>query len=257
MAQNAFGFPDPRINDVSIDRAFGAPLQANGNLTYLEFLAVVKALWENIHPEVPLKPDHGGAYATYPAVIYGLEIRKAHTTEPKPRNRPTVQNDRMVFGQRFQNVVSFTIVTKADRASTASTQDDGKYVGAEVADALAEIFEDFMLEYTPVFKRLGASEFVYARRLADSTETRSNIDVCKRTITYMLTTEKLIQTSVSVIDKIAIDIRTAMSYEAGLITSPQEILANKATPDYSDTPVQIVDLYSATPSVSGYFPYAI
>jgi hypothetical protein len=48
-----------------------------------------------------------------------------------------------------------------------------------------------------------------------------------------------------------------MSYEAGLITTPQEILFNKSTPDYSDTPVQIVDLYSATPSASGNFPYAI
>ncbi len=73
----------------------------------------------------------------------------------------------------------------------------------------------------------------------------------------MLTTEKLIQTSVSVIEKVAIDVRTAMSHEASLITSPQEILYNKSTPDYSDTPIEIVDLYSATPSLSGYFPYAI
>ena len=241
MAQNAFGFPEARINDVSIDRAFGPPLQANGNLTYLEFLAVVKALWENIHPDIPLKPDHGGSYAVYPSIVYSLEIRKPHTVEPKPRSRQVVQNDYMVFGQRFQNVVSFTIVTKADRASTV---DESKYIGAEVADALAEVFEDFMLEYTPVFKRLGASEFVYARRLADTTETRDNIDICKRAITYLLTTEKLIQTSVSVIEKIAIDIRTAMSYENSLILNPFD----KSTPDYTDTEIGIIDLYqSATP----------
>jgi hypothetical protein len=245
MAQNAFGFPEARINDISIDRAFGPPLQANGNLTYLEFLAVVKALWENVHPDIPLKPNHGGAYSTYPCIVYGLEIRKPHTVEPKPRSRQVIQNDYMVFGQRFQNVVSFTIVTKADRASTASTLDEGRYIGSEVADALAEIFEDFMLEYTPVFKRLGASEFVYARRLADTTETRNNIDVCKRSITYLLTTEKLIQTSVAVIEKIAIDIRTAMSYESNLILNPFD----KSTPDYSNTTVGVVDLYqSATPN---------
>jgi hypothetical protein len=257
MAQNAFGFPEPRINDVSINRAFGAPLQAAGNLSYLEFIAVVKLLWENIHPDIPIKPNHGGSYASFPAIIYGLEIRKPHTIEPKPRSRQVVENDYMIFGQRFQNVVSFSIITKADKASSESNLGDGRYVGAEVADALAEVFEDFMLEYTPVFKRLGASELVYARRLADAEESRSNIDVIKRTITYLLTTEKLIQTSVSTIEKVAIDVRTAMAYEASLITSRQEELFNKSTPDYSDTPIEIVDLYSATPSLSGYFPYAI
>jgi hypothetical protein len=257
MAQNAFGFPEPRINDVSVNRAFGAPLQAAGNLSYLEFIAVVKLLWENIHPDIPIKPNHGGSYASFPAIIYGLEIRKPHTVEPKPRSRQVVENDYMIFGQRFQNVVSFSIITKADKASSESNLGDGRYVGAEVADALAEVFEDFMLEYTPVFKRLGASELVYARRLADAEESRSNIDVIKRTITYLLTTEKLIQTSVSTIEKVAIDVRTAMAYEASLITSRQEELFNKSTPDYTDTPIEIVDLYSATPSLSGYFPYAI
>jgi hypothetical protein len=257
MAQNAFGFPEPRINDVSVNRAFGAPLQAAGNLSYLEFIAVVKLLWENIHPDIPIKPNHGVSYASFPAIIYGLEIRKPHTVEPKPRSRQVVENDYMIFGQRFQNVVSFSVITKADKASSESNLGDGRYVGAEVADALAEVFEDFMLEYTPVFKRLGASELVYARRLADAEESRSNIDVIKRTITYLLTTEKLIQTSVSTIEKVAIDVRTAMAYEASLITSRQEELFNKSTPDYTDTPIEIVDLYSATPSLSGYFPYAI
>ena len=257
MAQNAFGFPEPRINDVSINRAFGAPLQAAGNLSYLDFIAVVKLLWENIHPDIPVKPNHGGSYASFPAIIYGLEIRKPHTVEPKPRSRQVVENDHMIFGQRFQNVVSFTIITKADRASSESNLGEGRYVGAEVADALAEVFEDFMLEYTPVFKRLGASELVYARRLADSEETRSNIDIIKRTVTYLLTTEKLIQTSVSVIEKVALDVRTAMSYETNLIISRQEELFNKSTPDYNNTPILIVDLNSATPAVSASLPYPI
>ena len=54
MAQNAFGFPLPSTNEVSIDRAFGPPLQAAGNLTYLEFISVVKLLWENLHPDIPI-----------------------------------------------------------------------------------------------------------------------------------------------------------------------------------------------------------
>lgn len=244
MAQNAFGFPEPRVGDVSIDRAFGPPLQAAGNLTYIEFISAVKLLWENIHPDIPFVANHGGQYSVYPSIVYGLELRKAHTTEPKPRSRQVVERDRMVFGQRFQNVVSFTIVAKASRGGSASNIDDGRYVGAEVADALAEVFEDFMLEYTPVFKRLGASEFVYARRLADAQETRDNIDIIKRTITYLLTTEKLIATSVSVIEKIAIDVRRYIAHESSLIPDP----FHPATPNYEDVTVNIVDLYqSATP----------
>ena len=150
----------------------------------------------------------------------------------------------MVFGQRFQNVVSFTITTKVMGGATKTPE--SRYDGAEVADSLAEIFEDFMLEYTPVFKRLGASEFVYARRLADAEENKGNTDIVKRTVTYMLTTEKLIATSVGVIDKIAIDVRTYMAYEKELVQESLE----KSTPDFTGTEVSIIDLYqSSTPNV--------
>jgi len=245
MAQNAFGFPLPSVNEVSIDRAFGPPLQAAGNLNYLEFISVVKLLWENLHPDIPIVPTQPADYATYPCIVYGLELRKAHTVEPKPRSRNIVEKDVMVFGQRFQNVVAFTICNKmmggASKSAGSSRSD-----GADVADALAEVFEDFMLEYTPVFKRLGASEFVYARRLADSEENKSNTDIVKRTITYMLTTEKLIVTSVAQIEKIAIDIRTYMAYEKDLIKEPLE---DSSTPNYSDVELNVVDLYqSATPN---------
>ena len=112
MAQNAFGFPIPSINEVSMNRAFGPPLQAAGNLTYIEFIAVVKLLWENIHPDIPIVPTQPAQYSVYPCVVYGLELRKAYTTEPKPRNRVVQDNSVMVYGQRFQNVVSFTVCTK-------------------------------------------------------------------------------------------------------------------------------------------------
>lgn len=243
MAQNAFGFPIPSINEVSIDRAFGAPLQAAGNLTYIEFISVVKMLWENLHPDIPIVPTQPAQYAVYPCIVYGLELRKAHTTEPKPRSRQVESRDKMVFGQRFQNVVSFTISTKV----MGGSDENGRYDGAEVADALAELFEDFMLEYTPVFKRLGASEFVYARRLADSEENKGNTDIVKRTVTYMLTTEKLIVTSVGLIEKIAIDVRTYMAYEKNLIFDPDD----GGTPNFDGTEVNIIDLYqSATPNLN-------
>jgi hypothetical protein len=245
MAQNAFRFPVTGLNEINNDRIFGPPLQASGNLTYLEFISVVKALWENAYPDIKLHPTAGGQYAEYPVIVYGLELKKAHTVEPKPRSRNTqAYNNIMVFGQRFQNVVSFTIMTKADQA-TSRTDLEKRYSGAMVADNLAEIFEDFMLEHTPVFKRLGAAELVYSRRLSDAEINRDNTDVIKRTITYMLTTEKLIATTVDNIEKIAIDVRRYMAYEKSITDEYSNALA---TPNYEDVEIQIIDLFqTATP----------
>jgi hypothetical protein len=244
MTQNVIGFPSGNRNDVSFDRVFGEPLQASGNLSYLEFIAVVKSLWENAYPDIKIKPTQSGSYADYPVIVYGLELRKAHTSEPKPRTRTTQTNkDVVVFGQRFQNIVSFTVITEANAGAKQGSA--ARYSGPEVADNIMEIFEDFMLEHTPVFKRLGASEFVYSRRLSDSEENRDSTDICKRTVTYMLTTEKLFAQNVDQIESIVLDVRRYMSYEQSIWDSAQE----GATPDFAGTEVNIIDLYqSSTPN---------
>jgi hypothetical protein len=241
MPQNAFGFPGINENDVITNRMYtGEPLQAAGNLTYIEFMALVKALWENAYPQIPVEPEAGGQYASYPVITYNLELKRTHTVEPKPRTRymPRDSNE-MIFGQRFQNVISFNVYTRANKADIPDDENPG-YSGAEAADRIIEVFEDFMLEHTPVFKRLGASEFIYSRRMADSKSTRSSVDVCKRTVTYMLTTEKLILTSVGKIEQIAIDIRRYMATEVENTI--------QATPNYPNTTVNLIDLYqSSTP----------
>ena len=244
MPQNQIRFPSSNINEIDYNRMFGAPLQAQGNLTYLEFITAVKALWENAYPSIKIKSTQSGDYAEYPVIVYGLELRRTHSSEPKPRTRISPSSDVAVFGQRFQNVVSFTVITETTEGSQLKGA-VGRSSGPEVADQIIEAFEDFMLEYTPVFKRLGASEFVYARRLADSEENKENTDIVKRTITYMLTTEKLLVTSVAQIEKIAIDIRTYMAYEKELVIENTE----KSTPDFSDVEVNVIDLYqTATPN---------
>jgi hypothetical protein len=174
-----------------------------------------------------------------------LELRKTHSNEPKPRTRTTQTNqDVVVFGQRFQNVVSFSILTRAD-AGTSKSELEKRYSGAQVADNLIEIFEDFMLEHTPVFKRLGAAELVYSRRLSDSEENRAGTDIVKRTITYMLTTEKLIATSLEQIEKIVVDVRRFMAYEQSIINE----YSSHATPSLENTEMNIIDLYqTATPN---------
>ena len=241
MTQNVIGFPSGNRNDVNFDRAFGEPLQASGNLSYLEFVAVVKALWENAYPDIKIKPTQSGTYAEYPVIVYGLELRKSHTSEPKPRTRTSQTNTNVVvFGQRFQNIVSFTVITEANAGAKQGSS--ARYSGPEVADNIIEIFEDFMLEHTPVFKRLGASEFVYSRRLSDSEENRDSTDICKRTVTYMLTTEKLFAQNVDLIESIVVDVRRYMSYEKSIWDEAH----SNATPNFTGTELNIVDLYQGS-----------
>lgn len=244
MPQNYPMFPTANINEFSFDRLSGnlPPLQAQGNLTYIEFIAAVKALWENAYPNIKIKPIQNGDYAEYPVIAYGLELRRTHSTEPKPRSRVSPSKDIAIFGQRFQNIISFTVITKSTSGVLKGSSD--RYAGPEVAEKVIEVFEDFMLEYTPVFKRLGASELVYARRLSDSEENRDATDVNKRTVTYMLTTEKLIGMELGRIEQIVLDVRRYMAIEKEI----WDQFYNGSTPNYEGTELNIIDLnQSATP----------
>ena len=77
-------------------------------------------------------------------------------------------------------------------------------------------------------------------RSADSEVNRESKDIHKRTVTYMLTTEKTFAARAEAIEQIAIDLRTAMAYEP-------ELLA-QATPNYQNISINIIDLEKgATP----------
>lgn len=222
-------------------------LKADGNLNYLEFIQVVKLLWENSYPDIPIVATFGGAFASYPCIAYGMELKRAHNQEPKMRYRDKALGDDgkyyIIEGQRFQNVISFTIIVQADAAKADG--DQYGYVGAEVADRVMERFEDFMLEYTAVFKKLGASEFVYARRVSDTETNMDQTDVVKRTVLYLLTTEKLSVTPVEKIEKISLDVR---QYLASQPATPIYDLNRIVYKDRNET--RLVDLFqSATPNV--------
>lgn len=252
MPQEPIPFPQAGINDTWPNSLFGQPLKANGNLSYPEFIDVVKILWDRLYPDIKIVPVSSGKYASYPCIAYGIELKKAHNNEPKPRTRQFIKEEsQYIYGQRFQNIVSFTVMTRAEAGSIDSNLPQEQqitelsYVGAEIADRIIDIFEDFMLEYTPVFKALGASEFVYARRLSDEEINKDQTDIVRRAVTYMLTTEKLIAASVDKIEKVVIDIRQYYAYEKELVDKAMQM----STPNFEGTEVNIVDLYqSATPN---------
>jgi hypothetical protein len=204
-------------------------------------------LWENSYPDIPFVATFGGKFAKYPCIAYGTELKRAHSQEPKTRYRERVLGDDNVYyiveGQRFQNIISFAVMVEANAGQLDG--DVQRYEGAEVADRIIEIFEDFMMEYTPVFKRLGASEFVYARRMSDTEINMDQTDIIKRMVTYMLTTEKIVVSAVGRIEQIVADIRQWVAYEKTLIDEA-------ATPNsqyVEGMDIQLVDLFQgATPN---------
>lgn len=188
-------------------------LKARGNLTYLEFLRVVNKLWEDAHPGIPLIATTTKSMATYPCITYRLDLRKPHPSEPKPRFREEIRTEAgedavIIAAQRFQNIITFTVMAQSD---------------PHAAEELIEVFEDFMIEFQPVFKELGVSELVYARRNPDAHDERPGLGISERSASYMLTTEKLILTTYKKLQTITAEIRTFLE-------------TNQATPTYGATP---------------------
>jgi hypothetical protein len=182
--------------------------RADGNLGYLDFIRMVETLWRESHPEIPFLAKGGPQETIYPAILYSLQLRKAHPSEPKPRYREEVKGSPdedaiIICAQRFQNVVNFSVVDKDPR----------------MAEELIEVFEDFMLEFIPVFKERGISELVYARRLPDDEERRPGEDVVWRTVAYLVTTEKLRTTTVSKLNNFTLRARLAIRQEPPFFTA--------------------------------------
>ncbi len=196
-----------------------APLRAESNLSYLQFIALLKKLWEDGNPLIPFKPVQSQSYAFTTAnpefdaaqiespdnirnmdidcmMVYSLELRKPNANEPKMRVREEIITDGdvnyLVQGQRFENLIIFSALSKG---------------GPELAEAVIESFEDFMLEYTPVFKRLGVSEILYSRRTPDNEQSRFAEDIDKRSVAYVVVIEKLRATEIAKIEEIILNVR--------------------------------------------------
>jgi len=179
----------------------------------------LKKLWQDANPLVPFKPVQSQSYAfttinpefnqNQPEstdnpkyldidcmMVYALELRKPNANEPKMRLREEVvttgEIHYLVQGQRFENLLVFSAISKG---------------GPELAESVIEAFEDFMLEYTPVFKRLGVSEILYSRRTPDDEQARFSEDLDKRSVAYVVVIEKLRAIEIAKIEEIILNVR--------------------------------------------------
>lgn len=196
-------------------------MRAKGNLTFLEFIRVLEHLWSEVHPDIPFYAMGGDSYAHYPCIVYSLQMRKTLQSEPKMRFREQItgsgSKSYLIMGQRFQNLINFAATTESD---------------PRMAEEVIEVFEDFVLEYVPLFKELGVSEMVYARRMPDDEQNRPGQGVAMRTVCFLVTLEKVIQTEVGKLDSVLARVRTML--ESGeLLTS--------ATPSYGTFTASIDD----------------
>jgi hypothetical protein len=209
-------------------------LRANGKMSYREFIALVKLLWERAHPDVPIRPTQSGAFAKYPVITYSLELRKPHPAEPKKRYREELVDDDgsiySIYGQRHMNVISFSAITKND---------------PELAEAIIEQFELFMDEYTGVLKELGASEILYSRRMSDREQERVNEDVSIRTVAYTVTLERLQFIIEEKLESILIDIRVFLDNQRvpGFEVSDDQVGTDQIIITQNNTIFEIGDVF--------------
>ena len=203
-----------------------APLRAKGNLGYITFLQLLQKMWTDAHPDIPLVAEGGKQFPEYPIISYRLDNRKPIQNEPKPRYREEIFNapgesNLLIAGQRFQNLVTFTVYSN-----------DNPYLAEEIV----EVFENFMFQFTPVFKALGLSDILYARRLPDTDGSRGKgLGIVERSVSYLITIEKVIVMKKPQLEQVIIDART-------FINDPYWVSAD-ATPA---TPIimKIVDQFS-------------
>lgn len=206
---------------------------AGGRLSYLDFVRIVSALWEKGHPDIPLTAMGAKENALYPSIVYRLDLRKPYDGEPKPRLReelPLPNGDVVInSAQRFMNIVVFTCFTQ---------------MNPQLAEAIIEEFENFMMEFQPVFKELGVSELVYERRMPDTQDNRENFTVIERAVAYRLTTEKLVQTTYSHLNNSFNWVLNEVLVDARIKEAP----LYKVQHNQPDVDVEIIDTHTgATP----------
>jgi hypothetical protein len=174
--------------------------RAEGGLTYPELMQAIESVWKRVNPTPVPMYSYGVTkeQVQFPCIVFNLSRRET-TDEIKPKVREEiVLGDGSIMrmrGQRFLDTVSFIICTDGD---------------PRTADLLADGLEDFMLEYTGVFKRLGVSELLYGRRYKDTLDTSWGDNIVTRWIDYHVTTEKVYAVDQAKLEEISLMVRAQL-----------------------------------------------
>lgn len=217
---------------------------ATGNLSWIDWLRVVEYIWHDTHPDIPLVAEGGKEVDQYPLIVYRLDFRNPLESENKPRYREsiaTAPTDQAIInkGQRFNNFTTFTVYTLQD---------------PHLAEAIIEQLENFMIEFTPVFKQLGLSDFFYGRRSPDTEDTRpGGITRVERSVTYNAITEKIIQIDYNKLQTFSINVQTYLennpiTYSVADSTPSSFTIINQTAAPNANMIIPTTALYLAQPN---------
>ena len=198
--------PEPEYN-----KPYGQPLppvQARGNLTYLEFIDVVDHFWKLGHPDISFGP-YGKQQIFDPElgyIIYALDDKRTATNHPKPRMfevKDVGDKKLAIYIENFNVYVKFTAIHKNPR----------------IAEEIVEEFEEFMMSMISVFRMLGVENIFYARRLSDSHETRYGDDVSSRSVIYQVGLQKIFVEELSKLQEVYIQAQVLLTHSATPVIS--------------------------------------
>lgn len=163
------------------------PLRAGGNLNFSEFISLIDKIWkETTGGKIPFLASGTEREADYPCILYSVANKVNKVNESRPRQREVMRGygdalrsqTPIVYGQKQVYHIKFTAV---DRVSTN---------GSHTTEDIITLFEDFMLEYTPVMMWKGVGDIRFERRLADNDEVRKTEDILTKAIVYRVEIER-------------------------------------------------------------------
>lgn len=168
--------------DVRVDEK-APPIQAQGNLSFHQFLDLIDVMWSDGHPDITFTAQATDV-ATSPQrgyIVYSEELKRAVNSNPKPRHRVTIDDPTTpgikwaIYTQDFTHLIRFTAYHK----------------NARVAEEIIEEFESFMLIMTPELIGAGAQHIFFDSRTPGKEDNRVGQDMSSRSVTYSVTLQKV------------------------------------------------------------------
>jgi hypothetical protein len=185
-------------------------------MEYAKFCKAVEFMWKKGHPDIPLIAVGSPLFENNKTVItFHLHRREPEDRTPKQRvvesfsNEVSIENLQGVTviqdeyiqtaRQDFINTVIFTIHTPIPKG------------GGEVADAVCEEFERFMVEHTPALMMLGARNLKYGLGFYDDTLLKEySQNSVRRFISYTLYTQIVTVSKLPILQQVVEETRLSL-----------------------------------------------